>query len=951
MPLFPSARCASWLLSFVGCLSAAPVLAQAHDDWANARPIANLPYTDSDTTSTATTEPTDPVSVCFVGAGDSQGRSSVWYRYATGAATEYLNLSTAGSGYDTVVQVYRGSPGSFEQVTGGCNDDGVLQVQSRIAGLRLAPDTVYWIEITAHGTVGTGGSLVFSASAAPVYAVTRTDDPNPAQTGCTPGDCSLRAAIRSSNATPGAVLIPAGTYAITLGTTGDDANAGGDFDIKAGMGIYGAGIDATIIDAANRDRVFDVDPYVSGGSTGKVTATIADLAIVNGGGPSFFGDGGGIRAYSTNSSVLLTNDYLALERVRVSQSRSQLNGGALALIGRGTVRDSEFIGNYANSTGGGMTLGPITAGGDTTIEIVGSTIAGNQSPSGFAGGGGIKSTARLRLVNSTVTGNTSGYHGGGVYLTGTGNAAFFNATVAGNTAAMSTGSSANGAGLRIDSGSRVVVRNSVIADNTRTAANVPDDCSGTGTTTTIDYSAIEVAGGCAFTGAANLAGVDPELATTLASNGGVTRTLLPASTSPVRDVADPAGCQDHRGQALATDQRGAGFSRTVGGRCDMGAIELPAAAIAAPGVPRIATDDDTGASTSDGVTRIAQPRFVGTCADGSTVTLLLDSLSSGAAACAGGTYAITAGVALADGPHAAAARADVGGAISPDSGTAAIVIDTAPPALALTSAPSAITVGGGAAFAFTGEGGQPVDCRLDAAAFLACSSPVAFTGLAEGAHAFDLRQSDVAGNVANLRHDWTATRPGAPAAPLLAPGSDTGSSSGDGVTRADPLVIRGNCTDGDTVQVFVDGVASGSALTCLEGYALTLPGVAEGLHTFAATVARGGLESERSGTLSVLVDRTPPAAPVILTTAGVVDPNLTLQGSGEPQASIEVSADGTAQCTVVADANGQWQCALTLAGGSHAIAARQTDLAGNGGPASAAVTFTVDRLFASGFEP
>jgi len=159
------------------------------------------------------------------------------------------------------------------------------------------------------------------------------------------------------------------------------------------------------------------------------------------------------------------------------------------------------------------------------------------------------------------------------------------------------------------------------------------------------------------------------------------------------------------------------------------------------------------------------------------------------------------------------------------------------------------------------------------------------------------------------------------------------------------------CTDGDIVQVFVDGVASGSALTCLDGYALAVPGVAEGSRTFAASVARGGLESERSGTLIVLVDRTPPAAPIVLTTAGVVGPNLTLQGSGEAQASVEVIVDGVAQCTAVADTNGQWQCALTLASGSHVIAARQTDLAGNGGPASAAGTFTVDRLFASGFEP
>ncbi|MBL8297390.1 MAG: right-handed parallel beta-helix repeat-containing protein [Rhodanobacteraceae bacterium] len=952
MMLSKGARGALWLLLAGVLLLSMPVSAQLHDNWADARVITSLPYSDSDSTTTATTEASDPVSVCFIGAGDSQGRSSVWYRYATAAATEYLNLSTAGSSYDTVIQVYRGAPGSFEQVTGGCNDDGVLQTQSRIAGLRLMPNTTYWIEITSHGSFSGGGSLVFNASAAPVYSVTRTDDPNPAQAGCTPGDCSLRAAIKSSNSTPGAVVIPAGTYAISLGSTGDDANAGGDFDVKVGMGIYGAGMDATLIDAANRDRVFDIDPYVSGGATGKVTAIIADLALINGGGSSLFGDGGGIRAYSTNSSALLTNDYLALERVRVSQSRSQLNGGGLALIGRGTLRDSEFIGNYAGSTGGGLTLGPTLAGGDTTVEIIGTTIANNQSPGGFSGGGGIKSTARLRMVNSTVSGNTTGYHGGGLYLTGTGNIMLHNVTIAGNTAAMSSGSTANGAGLRIDSGSRVVVRNSVIADNTRTAAALADDCSGTGTLTTIDYSLLETGGGCAFTGSANLSGIDPELTAPLANNGGVTRTLLPATTSPVRDVADPAGCFDYRAQLLTTDQRGAGFPRGAGVRCDMGALELPASTLAAPGSPRIAAVDDSGSSTSDGVTRINQPRFEGTCADGSSITLLLDALPSGTSACASGVYMIAANVVLADGTHTATARAQLGSAISPDSSTSQVVIDTVAPVQAFTSAPQASTVGGDASFVFTGEASLPIECRLDTAAFSPCTSPLSFTGLAQGDHSLQLQQFDIAGNRGGVQHDWTALRPPAPSAPVLAPGSDTGSSPSDGITRAEPLLVRGSCSNGDLVQVVLDAAPLGGSQICIaEAYEVVAAGVAEGTHVFTVRASRGGLDSTLSAALTVQVDRTVPAAPSILTPDGYVGPLLLLQGTAEASATVEVRVDAMVGCTTAADGSGQWSCTLALSPGSHSVTARQTDLAGNVGSLGVASLFTVDRLFADGFEP
>lgn len=131
----------------------------AGDNWVDRTPITALPFSETQNTSTATNESTDPVLNCFVGAANSTGRATVWYSYTTGPNVEYVNLSTKNSGYDTVVGVFTGSPGTFRLVAGGCNDDGVGTTQSRIAGLRLAPNTSYSIVVASHGTVNVGGML------------------------------------------------------------------------------------------------------------------------------------------------------------------------------------------------------------------------------------------------------------------------------------------------------------------------------------------------------------------------------------------------------------------------------------------------------------------------------------------------------------------------------------------------------------------------------------------------------------------------------------------------------------------------------------------------------------------------------------------------------------------------------------------------------------------------
>lgn len=73
--------------------------------------------------------------------------------------------------------------------------------------------------------------------------------------------------------------------------------------------------------------------------------------------------------------------------------------------------------------------------------------------------------------------------------------------------------------------------------------------------------------------------------------------------------------------------------------------------------------------------------------------------------------------------------------------------DTLAPDTTISANPAAITNVTSADFSFTSpDGSATFECKLDAAAFASCSSPLSFSGLAEGSHTFQVRARDAAGN-------------------------------------------------------------------------------------------------------------------------------------------------------------------------------------------------------------
>lgn len=134
-----------------------------------------------------------------------------------------------------------------------------------------------------------------------------------------------------------------------------------------------------------------------------------------------------------------------------------------------------------------------------------------------------------------------------------GSASLDNTTVTGNDA------SGIGGGAAIGAGTSAAVRNSILAFNT--ANGLDDDAAGS---FSLNYSLLRAPAGSSAGGTGNLAtGLDPQLGT-LGMNGGSSLTRLPAATSPVLNMGDPA-------TAAGSDQRG--LPRVAGGRVDLGAAE------------------------------------------------------------------------------------------------------------------------------------------------------------------------------------------------------------------------------------------------------------------------------------------------------------------------------------------------------------------------------------------
>lgn len=399
----------------------------------------------------------------------------------------------------------------------------------------------------------------------------------------------------------GVITVNAGA---TLTVTGNKTNLGGG----GGIANFGTVLVLGTLLVTGNTAVTGDGGGILGGLAGQNSAlnvgNVANAGTLVVSGNTAGSDGGGIfndQAGLFGGFIFISSPATAPSIITVSNNTATGAGGGI--FNKGFVRRANpgilmamtVSGNTAGTSGGGVHNDGIGVFGDGNI-LVGVTVAGNSA----GAGGGIYNAGSVNLAASTVSGNTAGTSGGGIYHAG-GSTTLTNVTVSGNKATLQDGGgiyvaagglTANfatianntaddfGGGVRVAGATAPTITASILAGNS--AASGPD-CSSV-PATTLTYSVVQQTlptsgtSGC-IAGTGTASGTDPQLGP-LASNGGPVQTHAIPSTSPAIDRV-PDGTAPCDG-SIATDARG--VQRRPGGTaidgnidsvrgCDAGAFE------------------------------------------------------------------------------------------------------------------------------------------------------------------------------------------------------------------------------------------------------------------------------------------------------------------------------------------------------------------------------------------
>ncbi|WP_320726661.1 BapA/Bap/LapF family large adhesin [Enterobacter sp. 118C5] len=384
----------------------------------------------------------------------------------------------------------------------------------------------------------------------------------------------------------------------------------------------------------------------------------------------------------------------------------------------------------------------------------------------------------------------------------------------------------------------------------------------------------------------------------------------------------------------------------------------------------------TGPVDQNGLTNDRAPTLNGTGEPGSTITIFNGSDIIGTVAVpSSGLWSFTPPSPLADGTYVLTATAtDAAGNPSGQSNAWTIIVDgTAPEAPVITQVVDDVPGRTGSldlnettndstpTLSGTAAANATVTIRVDGvdigttvADGLGAWSFTPDTPIAEGPHTLTAVATDAAGNISGVSNSWGIIIDSvAPDAPVITQVVDDvperlgALNPGDSTNDTTPT-INGTAEPGSTVTIRQDGVDLITVPVDSNGTWTFTPAtpLGNGTYTFTAVTTDGaGNTSQASGSFTLTVDTTPPAAATIATVTddvGGVNGPLTsgdttddtqplLQGTAPADTVITVYDGTTLLGTATLDGSGGWSFTpvIPLTDGQHTLTVHATDAAGN----------------------
>ena len=350
-----------------------------------------------------------------------------------------------------------------------------------------------------------------------------------------------------------------------------------------------------------------------------------------------------------------------------------------------------------------------------------------------------------------------------------------------------------------------------------------------------------------------------------------------------------------------------------------------------------------------------------------------------------GRWSITTAELGEDGSYSLTATAvNAAGVSSAETGGFAVVLDTTPPDAAVATLlddqgddqgevpAGGVTDDSTPQLTGTGEAGATVSVYVDGSSTAVDSVVVDSEGrwtlslgnLTDGEHSYQTKITDAAGN--ETRGESVSFTVDSSAVEITLGqvndnvGSITGAVLNNGLTDDSTPELQGTTKPGATVTIRdEEGTVLGTATADAQGvWKYQLETVEDGTHSWTAEVTNEAGNTARAE-ITVTVDSTPPAAPVITameddvgtvqktwTTPGadIDDPAPTFTGTAEPGTLITIYDGESKLGSVTADEDGNWSYTPTtnLVDGEHNISVTSTDAAGNESSHSQVWNFTLD---------